>query len=256
MTAELVRYEREGTVATVTLDNPPLNIITAPVRERYMQTLARVRDEEGLRAVVLTGAGDRAFCAGADLEEEAALDSDTVGRFIAEDRAVYDATQQLPVPVIAAVNGHCMGGGFELALACDIRIASTQARFRGAGVRVGLIASTARLTRLVGVAAAKDVLLTGRTFDGEEAVRLGIAGVATEPDELLPEAQRWADMIAARAPLAVRRTKQAIEAAGDVSFAEALAVELEHFAYLTTTEDHKAALAAFFKREPPEFHGR
>jgi enoyl-CoA hydratase len=255
MTA-LVRYELDGAVGTVTLDNPPLNIITAPAREEYMETLARVREEEGLRVLILTGAGERSFCAGADLQEEAELDAETVDRFIAEDRAVYDATQRLPVPVIAAVNGHCMGGGFELALACDIRIASTQARFRGAGVRVGLIASTARLTRLVGVAAAKDVLLTGRTFDGEEAVRLGIASVVTAPDDLLAEARRWADTIAERAPLAVRRTKEAIEAAGDLSFAEALAVELEHFAYLTGTEDHKAALAAFFDRVPPEFHGR
>jgi enoyl-CoA hydratase/carnithine racemase len=164
--------------------------------------------------------------------------------------------QRLPFPVTAAVNGHCMGGGFELALDCDIRVAAEQARFRGADVRVGLIASTARLTHLLGPAVAKDVLLTGRTFDGSEALRLGVVSAAVPLAQLLDEARRRASMIASRAPLAVRRTKLAIDAALDLSFADTLSQELDYFAEPSGTEDHNAAVAAFFRRQEPEFHGR
>jgi enoyl-CoA hydratase len=252
----LVGYAREGGVGVLTLANPPLNIITAPLRDEFLACLRRVRADEALRVLILTGAGERAFCAGADLREEEALDAGTVRGFLEEDRAVYDSVEQLEIPVIAAVNGHCMGGGLELALACDIRVAAEDAKLRGAGVRVGLVASTARLTRLAGPATAKDLLLTGRTFDGREALRLGLASAAVPRARLMDEARGWAAQIAARAPLAVRHTKQAIAEATDLPFAAGLDRELDHFAELALTEDHKAALAAFFRREEPVFHGR
>lgn len=251
-----VKLERFDHVAVLSLVNPPLNVITAEVRTAYMDAVEEIRGDSSIRVLVLTGDGDRAFCAGADLREEQGLDRDTVRRFLEDDRAVYAAMQELPIPVIAAVNGACMGGGFELALACDLRIASTAARFRGAGVRVGLIASTARLTKMFGSAVAKDILLTGRTFDGNEAYRLGLASAVTEPEDLQDEAMKWARMIASRAPLSVRRAKAAIDNATDLSFEEALSEELDHFADLIETDDHKAALDAFFNRKEPEFHGR
>lgn len=256
MSEGTARLERADDVAVLYIDNPPLNVITAEVRDDYFELVSEIRADESIRALVLTGAGDRAFCAGADLKEEQGLDRETVRRFLEEDRAVYAAMQELPIPVIAAVNGHCMGGGFELALACDIRIASTAARFRGAGVRVGLIASTARLTKMFGSAVAKDILLTGRTFDGTEAYRMGIASAVTEPEQLMNEALSWARMIASRAPLAVRKAKAAIDNATDLTFQQALNEELDFFAELIETEDHKAALDAFFKREEPKFYGR
>jgi enoyl-CoA hydratase len=252
----LVGYAREGAVGVLTLANPPLNIITAAVRNEFLACLRQIRVDEALRVLILTGAGERAFCAGADLREEEALDAGTVRGFLEEDRAVYDSVEQLEIPVIAAVNGHCMGGGLELALACDISVAAEEAKLRGAGVRVGLVASTARLTRLAGPAVAKDLLLTGRTFDGREALRLGLASAAVPRERLLDEARAWAAQIAARAPLAVRHTKRAIEEAADLPFAASLDRELDHFAELALTEDHKAALAAFFRREEPVFHGR
>jgi enoyl-CoA hydratase len=252
----LVTYERDGAIGTLTLCHPPLNIITAAVRDEFLTCLERIRGDAALRALILTGGGERAFCAGADLREEEALDAGTVRRFLEEDRAVYDSVEQLAIPVIAAVNGHCMGGGLELALACDIRVAAEDAKLRGAGVRVGLVASTARLTRLAGPAIAKDLLLTGRTFDGREALRLGLASAAMPLDRLMDEARAWAGQIAARAPLAVRHTKRAIEEAADLPFPDGLDRELDHFAELAVTEDHKAALAAFFRREEPVFHGR
>lgn len=254
MTSGTVRLERHGAVGILSLDNPPLNVITAAVRTAFMGAVEEIRGDSALRALILTGEGE-AFCAGADLREEQRLDRDTVRPFLKADRAVYAAMQELPIPVLAAVHGPCMGGGFELALACDLRIASSTARFRGSGVRLGLITSTARLTKMFGSAVAKNVLLTGRTFDGEEAYRLGIVSAVTESSELHDESMKWARMIASRAPLAVSRTKAAIDSATDLKLDEALAEELDHFAELIETKDHKAALNAFFNREDPEFRG-
>lgn len=251
-----VHLAREGHVAVITMDNPPLNIITAPMRPLIMARLREVAADPDIRCVVLTGAGDRAFCAGADLGEEAELTPETVRQFLDDDGELFDGLEELPVPVIAAVNGHCMGGGFEVALSCDLRVVADDAKFCGAGVKVGLVVSTTRLTRLAGPGVAKDVLLTGRTFTGADAQRLNIASAAVPRAEVLDHALAWAHEIAGRAPLAVRRTKQAIHEAASLPFTEAMSREFDHFAALSATEDHKHAIAAFFAREQPQFHGR
>lgn len=251
-----VHLERKGHVAVLTLDNPPLNIITAAMRPQIVSALDDVVADDSVRCVVLTGAGDRAFCAGADLGEEADLTPETVRQFLDDDCEIFDGLEALHVPVVAAVNGHCMGGGLELALSCDLRIVADDAKHCGAGVKVGLVVSTTRITRLAGPAVAKNVLLTGRTFLGSEALRLGLATAAVPRAEVLDRALVWAGEIAGRAPLAVRRTKRAIHEAAELPFAEAMGRELDHFAALSATEDHKHAIAAFFAREEPKFHGR
>ncbi len=251
-----VHVAREGHVVTLTLDNPPLNIITADMRPLIMDGLRGAAEDETVRCMVLTGAGDRAFCAGADLGEEADLTPETVRQFLDDDCAIFDGLEALPVPVIAAVNGHCMGGGLEVALSCDIRIVADDAKLCGAGVKVGLVVSTTRITRLAGPAVAKDVLLTGRTFLGSDAFRLGLASAAVPRSEVLDHALVWAGEIASRAPLAVRRTKSAIDEATELPFVDAMGRELDHFAELSGTEDHKHAIAAFFARQEPQFHGR
>ena len=251
-----VHLTRDGHVAILTLDNPPLNIITAQMRPQIMQALQDAVEDETVRCLVLTGAGDRAFCAGADLGEEADLTPETVRQFLDDDCAIFDGLEDLPIPVIAAVNGHCMGGGLEVALSCDIRIVADDAKHCGAGVKVGLVVSTTRITRLAGPAVAKDVLLTGRTFLGSEAFRLGLASAAVPRPAVLDHALEWAREIASRAPLAVRRTKTAIHEAAELPFADAMSRELDHFADLSATEDHKHAIATFFAREEPQFHGR
>lgn len=255
MTAS-AHLERRGYVAILTLDNPPLNIITGQMRPHILSALAEVAADDSVRCLVLTGAGDRSFCAGADLNEEADLTPETVRQFLDDDCAIFDGLEALRIPVIAAVNGHCMGGGLEVALSCDLRIVADDAKHCGAGVKVGLVVSTTRITRLAGPAVAKDVLLTGRTFSGAEAVRLGLANEAVPRERLYERALEWADQIAERAPLAVRRTKVAIHEATDLPFAEAMDRELDHFAQLSATEDHKHAIAAFFARDKPEFQGR
>lgn len=251
----LVLFEERNGIGLLSLSNPPLNIITADVRAAFASTVEQIRNSQ-LRVLIVTGAGDRAFCAGADLREEEGLTSATVRGFLESDRAVYDATQELPIPVIAAVNGHCMGGGLELALACDIRIAAAEAKFCAAGAKVGLVASTTRLTYLLGPAAAAEILLTARTFDGSEAVRLGVASKAVPRDRLMEEALELAEEIASRAPLAVASAKEAIREAAELPFDQAMERELDRFADLSMTSDHKRALAAFFKREQPVFEGK
>lgn len=253
MTGPMVRYERSGRVGVLTLANPPLNIITAGVRDDLAHCLDQIQRDPEVRAVVLTGDGTEAFCAGADLREEEALDATTVRGWLDADRMVYDGVQKLAVPVVAAINGHCMGGGLELALACDIRVAAEDAKLRGPGVRIGLVVNTARLTWLLGPAVAKELLLTGRTFDGREAYRLGVVSSAVPRDQVVNEAMGWAQQIADRAPLAVARTKHAIERAADLAFDSALECELDHYAELVLTRDHKEALAAFFQRREPIF---
>lgn len=251
-----VHMERDGAVVTITMVNPPLNIITAQMRPLLMDALREIGNDHSVRCVILTGDGDRAFCAGADLNEEAELTPETVRRFLDEDCEIYDALEALPIPVIAAVNGHCMGGGLEVAMSCDLRITADDAKHRAAGVTVGLVVSTTRITRLVGMAAAKDVLLTGRTFDGAEAYRLGLASAAAPRADVRATAMAWAQEIASRAPLAVKRTKTAIHEAAELPFGEAMSRELDHFATLSTTRDHKHAIASFFKREIPDFTGQ
>ncbi|MGH3384762.1 MAG: enoyl-CoA hydratase/isomerase family protein [Nocardioidaceae bacterium] len=250
-----VQLDRDGQVAVLTLDNPPLNIITAPMRPRILAALQDIAADDTVRCVVLTGAGDRAFCAGADLGEEAELTPETVRQFLDDDCAIFDGLEDLAVPVIAAVNGHCMGGGLEVALSCDLRIVADDAKLCGAGVKVGLVVSTTRITRLAGPAVAKDVLLTGRTFLGSDAYRLGLATAAVSRSAVKQHAVEWAHEIASRAPLAVRRTKTAIREAAELPFKEAMSRELDHFAELSATADHKHAIAAFFAREEPQFHG-
>lgn len=255
MTAHL---KRADAVAVVTIDNPPVNVIDAPTRRDLHAILDELETDPDLRAVVLTGAGDRAFCAGADMREEAELQPETVRQFLAEDNGVYDRLEALPVPSVAAVFGACMGGGFELALACDLRVVAPDAKFCAAGVKVGLVVSTTRLVRLIGLARASDIVLTGRNIAGTEAVQLGLATqIASEPgpDAVRTLGSEVAQLIATRAPLAVRRAKQSLAEAVDLPYPAAMATELDHFVALSATKDHKHALDAFFRRVRPEFRG-
>ncbi|HEX7126573.1 MAG TPA: enoyl-CoA hydratase-related protein [Thermodesulfobacteriota bacterium] len=250
-----VRVEVDGTVATLVVDNPPLNVITDTVRAGLLAGLAEC-EARRVRAVVLTGAGERAFSAGADLREEETLTRETVRPFLEADEAVLSRIERYPGAVIAAVRGYAYGGGFELALACDIRVAGESARFAGVGVKVGLIASTARLTRLAGETVARDLLLTGRTVPADEALELGLVSRVVPDVDLLAESAAVARVVAERAPLAVRANKAAmLEAAGPEPLAGALARERARFAALQATRDHREALAAFFEKRPARFTG-
>jgi enoyl-CoA hydratase len=244
----------DGLIATLTLDAPPLNLLADPMRKAMLEALADFQTR-GVRAIVITGAG-RAFCAGADLRDEAKLTPVDVQAFLDADEAVFSALAEFPGATIAAVNGYAYGGGFELALACDIRVAARTARLAGVGVTIGLTVSTARLARVAGEAVALDLLLTGRAVGADEALALGLISAVTEPDALGAEAWRWAEVVASRAPLSVRANKVGLRHCARLPIVDAVTYERSEWARLQRTRDHKEALEAFFAKRPPVFTGQ
>jgi enoyl-CoA hydratase len=208
------RWWTHGPVGYVVLDNPPMNVLSDENRRGIREALAEFR-EAGLRAVVLTGAGDRAFCGGADLKEEEELTAETVDRFLHRGDETFRALRDYERPIVAAVNGWAMGGGLVLALWCDVRVGSARAKLGAVGVKVGLMASNVQLSRLLHESRARDLLLTGRTVEAEEAYRLGLLSSVVAPDHLMDEATAWARDIAAQPPELVARLKRAVNTALD-----------------------------------------
>jgi enoyl-CoA hydratase/carnithine racemase len=236
-------------VVLLEIDSPPMNPLGVAMRQTFMDTLDRVEADEALRCLIVTGRG-RAFCSGDDLKSASPDDDLTgFGRLMAR----LEATR---VPVVAAVNGWCVGGGFELALCCDIRIASTEARFVCAGVNMGLIASTYRLPRLIGLSRAKSMLLTGLPHDAETAERYGLVTGLHAPADLRGAAVALAERIASRAPLSVEATKRTADRALDLSPEEADALLAPQLSALRRSADHQAAVAAFRDRRDPAFTRR
>jgi len=240
------------------LDNPPANALGSAARKLFLARLDALEADLSVRAVVLTGRG-KAFCSGDDLkEQDAAQTGGAAARNaqLSEFARVLDRLEAFRVPVIGAINGWCIGGGLELALCCDIRIASSAARFTAAGVNIGLMASAYRLPRLIGVARAKHMLFTGSPIDAEVAERFGLVTAVEKPDDLLAAASTLAERIASRAPLSVEATKRMASRAGDLSPAEAAKATGAELAVLVKSADHAAALAAFREKRDPEFERR
>jgi enoyl-CoA hydratase len=206
------RWALDGRVGTIVIDNPPMNVLSDVNRRGILAALEEFR-AAGARAVVITGHGDRAFCGGADLREEERLTPDIVEDFQRRGAEVNRALRQFEHPVIAAINGWTMGGGLVLALWCDIRIGSTRAKLGAVGVKVGLMASNVQLARLFPEARARDMLLTGRAVEAQEALRFGLLSAVVPPDALMAEAAAWARTIAARPAEAVARAKRALNVA-------------------------------------------
>ena len=234
-------------VVLLEIDNPPMNPLGVEMRQTFMEALDAVEANEALRCLIVTGKG-RAFCSGDDLKSVG-----PAGEDLADFGRLLDRLEATRVPVIAAVNGWCIGGGFELALCCDIRIASTEAKFVCAGVNVGLMASTYRLPRLIGVSRAKAMLLTGLPHDAETAERYGLVTGLHTADALRAGAISLAERIASRAPLSVEATKRTANRAPDLSPDEAAAMAAPELRILRRSADHKAAVAAFRERRDPLF---
>jgi enoyl-CoA hydratase/carnithine racemase len=238
-------------VALIEIDNPPSNALGRDALAALHSVLGTLEEEIAVRAVILTGTG-RAFCAGADLRERAGaggLASSGTAMF----GAVLDRLDSLRPATIAAVNGHAFGGGLELALCCDLRIASEGARFAAAGVNVGLMASVYRLPRLIGVARAKAMLLTGAPVSAETALQYGLVTDVHSEDALREAAHVLASRIASRAPLAVEAAKRQAGRALDMSPEESQRAARDELRVLTASEDHRAAVAAFAERSEPVF---
>ncbi|MGG1662129.1 enoyl-CoA hydratase/isomerase family protein [Brevibacillus sp. NRS-1366] len=251
-----INTEIRNHICTITIQNPPMNILTKEVRQVFVPFMEGLKQRDDVRVIILRGEGERAFCAGADLNEEGELTQETVRLFLQEDCRIYDIVNEMPQPVIAAIDGYAFGGGFELALASDIRIMTDRAALCAAGVKVGLVVSTTRLVRLLGEAYAKEVILTGRTISAKEAFQRGLANKIVPCDQLMATALEWAELIATRAPIAVRKAKQAIQRTMDLTWAEGMAKELDAFVECQATRDHHHAIESFFKKQPPRFIGK
>ena len=239
-------------VALLEIDNPPMNALGRGPRAALLARLDEIEADTNIRAVVLTGRG-RAFCSGDDLKEQAEANKAKSSAHFGEFGRVLDRIETFRLPVIAAVNGHCLGGGLELASVCDIRIASTAASFVCSGVNVGLMASAYRLPRLIGVARAKHMLLTGLPHDAAAAERFGLVTAVHAPEALMDEALKLAQRIASRAPLSVEAAKRTASRAPDLSPEEVAELNAKELAVLSRSADHREALAAFAAKREPKF---
>jgi enoyl-CoA hydratase/carnithine racemase len=237
-------------IVRLTIDNPPMNPLGPPLREAFLDAIDAAEADPAVRCLIVTGKG-RAFCSGDDLKQ-ANGDAEALAGF----HRLFDRLEACRVPVIAAVNGWAIGGGLELALCCDLRIASAEARFVCAAVNVGLIASAYRLPRLIGVARAKAMLLTGHPYDAEIAERYGLVTAVHAPDHLAGAAVALAQRIAGRAPLSIEATKRIANRALDLSPQEGAELVDQEMQVLRTSADHAEALAAFRERRDPVFSRR
>jgi len=252
----LVRSERRGAVAVLTLDRPAaLNALDRATLAALESCVEEVARDTAVRALVVTGAG-RAFAAGADIAEMRGMTPAEAEAFSRLGHRVFAALEALRVPTIAAVNGYALGGGCELALACDWIYASAKARFGQPEVKLGILpgfGGTSRLARRVGLAHAKELVLTGEPISADEALRIGLVNRVFPPDELLAGALASAGSVAERGPLAVAAAKRVMQEGQDVDPRVAHALEQQAFGLLFSTQDRAEGMAAFLEKRDPEF---
>jgi enoyl-CoA hydratase len=247
-----------GRIAHLELANPPLNLVTRELLEQLRDALSELEAATEPRAVVVTGRGDRAFCAGSHVGEFEALHGHATERLQLES-AVYRRLAELPIPTIAAIEGDALGGGLELAMCCDLRIASVRARLAMPEVRLAMIpgsGGTQRLPRIVGPARAKELILTGRIIASDEALRIGLVNKVVPAGEARDAADAMAEEIAARGPLAEREAKRLIDTALDVDLDAGLAAELAASERIYATDDMLEGARAFLGKRNPEYTGR
>jgi enoyl-CoA hydratase len=253
-----------GPVVTVTINRPEVrNALDQPTLRALHDLFVGLGDApvgaSALRCVILTGAGEKAFVAGADIGALSVLGPRQARAFAELGHAVGDAIEELAVPVIAAVNGFALGGGCELALACDFIYASSNARFGQPEINLGVIpgfGGTQRLPRRIGLGLARELIYTGAIIDAAEALRIGLVNAVVEPGELLPRARAVAETIAGKAPLAIADAKRALRRGADLPLDRAHELERQLFAGLFATDDQKEGMQAFTGKRPPKFLGR
>jgi enoyl-CoA hydratase len=256
----VIAVRHEGPVAVVTVDRPDsLNALDLDTLEALRDRLRALAGDVDTRVVVLTGAGDRAFIAGADIKYMSGLGVEEAKAWGELGHEVGRLLETMPQPTIAAINGFALGGGCELALACDLRYASSKAKLGQPEINLGIIpgwGGTQRLARTTTLGFAKELILTGRTVGADEAFERGLVDAVTEPLELLPRVMETAIQLAAKSPLALEAAKQAVNRALSGDHAENLAREAGRFGELFASEDAKEGLTAFAEKREPKFLGR
>lgn len=258
MDYHFLKIEDRDAVRLLTISAPKsLNALNSAVLSELGDALDRI--PESTRVLVITGDGEKSFVAGADISEMAPLDEAAGFAFGQRGAAVYRKIETLRIPVIAAVNGFALGGGCELALACDIRICSSNARFGQPEVGLGIIpgfSGTYRLTKIVGMGMAKQLIYSGAVIRSDEALRIGLVNAVYEQPVLMEEAMRLANAIASNAPIAVALAKECINEEYDLSADEAVAYESKRFGRCFTTEDQKQGMKAFLEKGKATFSGK
>ncbi|RLB91787.1 MAG: enoyl-CoA hydratase [Deltaproteobacteria bacterium] len=252
--------EEKNKIIILTMNRPRvMNCLNFDLLYAIKNEIDELQYRTDIRTVIITGAGEKSFCAGADLKERAGLTPDEVKRFIITIRNLLTAIQNLPIPVISAVNGIALGGGTEVALASDIRIASKTAGMGLTEARLAIIpggGGTQRLPRIIGVAKAKELIFTGRRVDAKEALDIGLVNQVTSPETLLDECMKMADMIKETGPIAVEMAKYAIDKGIETDLATGLAIESNAYRVTIPTEDRIEGLKAFKEKRKPVYKGR
>lgn len=252
---DVVTVERDGAIALITIDHPPVNAINAAVLEGLSRALRAAEADDSCRVAIIMGAGPKCFAAGADISEFRV----TGGEGVARGLQVTVDIEQCRLPVIAAVNGVAFGGGCEIALACDMRIASDSARFGQPEINLGIIpgwGGTQRLGRIVGYGNATAMLLTGDPISAQRAKEIGLVTDVVSAEELLSTARALALTIASKAPLAIAATKRAIVSSVGLSAHDGLMVEKREFMSIFESDDAKEGAAAFLEKRAPQWTGR
>jgi enoyl-CoA hydratase len=256
---ETLLVERRGRVAIITINRPEKrNALNIKTREEGAQVLEELRDDESIGVVVFTGAGDKAFIAGADIAEFAGRTALTQ-RAVMTGRSLFTAIDTFPKPVIAMINGYCLGGGCELALSCDIRISSDTASFGQPEINLGIIpggGGTQRLTRLVGEGKAMELILTGDIINAQTAYNLGLVNMVVPAADLEAKTMEMANRIAEKSPVALRMAKEAVKLASRSNLDEGLRREVDLFALCFSSEDKDEGVKAFLEKRKPEFKGK
>jgi enoyl-CoA hydratase len=260
MEFKYIIYEKGEGIATITLNRPEaLNAFSREVVEEILQTLEDVRNDENVRVVVLTGAGEKAFSAGADIKSMIGMTVLKARELSLMGEKLCLALENLEKPVIAALNGYALGGGLEVAMSCDLRIASENARMGQTEINIGLIpgwGGTQRLTRLIGRTKAKELVFTGRMIDAKTAEQLGIINMTVPQDKFKETVRQFALELASKAPVAVSVAKALINKGADISLDSALALEREGFGVVASTDDLKEGVSAFTEKRKPFFKGK
>jgi len=260
LSTKYVLCEKKGAIAYVTLNRPKvLNALNAQTWEALRTSFEEARDDAEVRGVILTGAGDKAFIAGADISEVAHLSAVEAERSSSNGQAVLDLIENLGKPVVAAINGFALGGGCETAMACTLRIASETAKFGQPEVKLGLLpggGGTQRLPRLVGKGRALQLILTGEVISAPEAWRIGLVNEVVPAASLISRAEEILKQILGNAPIATRYSLDAVNKGMDTSLAQGQALEASFFGLCAATEDKKEGTSAFLEKRAPQFHGR
>lgn len=257
---ELLKVQTNDRIATVTLDHPPVNALSPDLLKELKEAFESLAADDGVGAIVLTGSGNHAFCAGADVKQLAGAGPEEAQSIVRMGHEAFNAIEDCPKPVIAAVNNLALGGGNELAMAADIRISSDRARYGQPEVWIGLLPAwggSTRLPRIVGAAKAKELIFTGQMINAQEAQRIGLVNKIVPDGEEVRAALDIARMIIHKAaPLAVQESKRAINASLGASRDDSLKNELQAAGRLAATDDLREGITAFVEKRSPEFKGK